>query len=89
MRASGVLKHRSPNSAPAAAAATSFKIAHVMAMLPLSMTAWRFTGTLPKKKYLPPPIPLLIAVGYDTSECTLRTISDRRKHITALGFEYT
>ena len=75
--ASCVLRKRAPNYASAAEAATSFRIAHVIiAMFPLSLIGFPFTGTVPMKKYPLARDRACEAVRYDASECTLRIMSE-------------
>ena len=83
--ASRALRKSAPSSASAADAATSFRMAHVMCMLPLRRMGLFASGRLPRKKYPPARLRALPADRYEASECTLSIISDARNLMTALG----
>ena len=55
IRASWVLRNSALSSASAAEAATSFRIAHVIAMFPLSLIGWSFLGTFLQERSIRPP----------------------------------
>ena len=74
--ASFALTNSAPSSASAADAAADFKIAYVTGTLPLSLIGFPFVGMLPRKKYPPARDLPHVAVRYDASECTFRTMSN-------------
>ena len=69
--ASRVLRNKAPSSVSAAEAASSFRIAHAIVMLPLNPTRGLFRGTLPRKNYPLTRLLNLLAVRYDASACTM------------------
>ena len=85
IRASWVLMKSAPNSASAADSETSFSMAHVMAMLPLSLIFFPLRGMLPRKKYPPSLLLSRDEVRYDSYYWMLGTILDALNWMIAFG----
>ena len=68
--ASFVLRNKALNSASAADAATSLRIAHVMAIFPFSLMGLPCWGKLPRKKY--PPVLVVLLDSFVLSNLTLQ-----------------
>ncbi len=83
--ASRALRKRAPSLAFAADTSTSFRMLHVIWMLPLRKIGWLWTGRLPRKKYPPAQLRALPVDKYDASECTLRIMLEVRNFMTASG----